>query len=158
MDYIYSTILDPKDYETEGLCDGIELRRNKNTQREDSGAIRAHHDWAKYVGPCCEYRGTLGPVYSFMTVCVPECIPDRLELIAYANEFAFMHDGKIDTHVVVTVSVAHYVPIDLLDRINLTNVRTLKPQCQCNEDASELMRHLSSLGRTRERRHDEHLP
>lgn len=94
MEYTYSAIVDPSEYETEGLCDGIDVRKNYYTEMEDRGAIRAHHDWSKYVGPCHEYRGTLGPVYSFMTVCVPECIPERLELIAYANEFAFMHDGK----------------------------------------------------------------
>lgn len=94
MDYMYSFVVNPSEYETEGLCDGIDFRKNHFSEMEDRGAIRAHHDWSKYVGACCEYRGTLGPIYSFMTVCVPECIPERLELIAYANEFAFMHDGK----------------------------------------------------------------
>lgn len=29
-----------------------------------------------------------------MSVTVPECLPERLEVISYANEFAFLHDGQ----------------------------------------------------------------
>ncbi|KAK6213609.1 fusicoccadiene synthase [Colletotrichum tabaci] len=92
----YSTVVDPVTYETEGLCDGIEVRISSFTDLEDRGAIRAHHDWNKYVEPCREYRGTLGPKYSFMSLTVPECLPDRLEVISYANEFAFLHDDVTD--------------------------------------------------------------
>lgn len=94
MEYLYSTIVDRSTYETEGLCDGIDVRKSSHTEYEDRGAIRTHEDWAKYIQPCREYRGTLGPHYSFMSVAVPECIPERLEIISYANEFAFMHDGR----------------------------------------------------------------
>ncbi|KUL83692.1 hypothetical protein ZTR_07521 [Talaromyces verruculosus] len=92
MDYLYSTVVDPSKYETEGLCDGIDVRKSNYTELEDRGAIRAHQDWTKYIRDCRGYRGTLGPEYSFMSVAVPECIPDRLEIISYANEFAFLHD------------------------------------------------------------------
>ncbi|KAI1840688.1 hypothetical protein JX266_013095 [Neoarthrinium moseri] len=94
MTFLYSTVVDPTKYETEGLCDGIEVRQSNFTHQEDRGAIRAHQDWNKYVGPCRQYRGTLGPTFSFMSLTVPECLPDRLEVISYANEFAFLHDGK----------------------------------------------------------------
>jgi fusicocca-2,10(14)-diene synthase/ophiobolin F synthase len=94
MEYKYSTVIDSAMDETEGLCDGIDLRQHNYTYLEDRGAIRAHEDWAKYIGPVTGYRGTLGPRYSFMSVSVPECIPERLEIISYANEFAFLHDGE----------------------------------------------------------------
>lgn len=93
MEFKYSEIVDPSTYHTEGLCDGIDVRRSKFTILEDRGAIRAHEDWSKHIGPCHEYRGTLGPRFSFISVAVPECIPERLEVISYANEFAFLHDG-----------------------------------------------------------------
>jgi hypothetical protein len=60
---------------------------------EDIGAIRAQEDWQRYVGPLSNYRGDLGPRFSFMSVTIPECRPDRLEVVSYANEFAFMFDG-----------------------------------------------------------------
>ncbi|KAH8786022.1 fusicoccadiene synthase [Diaporthe sp. PMI_573] len=96
MEFKYSEVVDPSTYHTEGLCDGIDVRRNKYTFLEDRGAIRAHEDWHKHIAPCRKYRGTLGPRFSFISVAVPECIPERLEVISYANEFAFLHDDVTD--------------------------------------------------------------
>jgi hypothetical protein len=95
MEYRYSTIVDPATYETEGLCDGISLRVHGYADLEDVGTIRAQEDWRKHIGPLEYYRGGLGPKYSFMAVSVPECLPERLEIISYANEFAFLHDGRL---------------------------------------------------------------
>ncbi|KAH7026801.1 fusicoccadiene synthase [Macrophomina phaseolina] len=96
MEYRYSSIVDPALYETQGLCDGIDVRMHNETYREDRGAIRAHQDWNQHVSPMKGYKGTLGPKWSFMTVSVPECLPERLEVISYANEFAFLHDDVTD--------------------------------------------------------------
>lgn len=92
--FVHSEVLDASTYETQQLCVGIEVRKSKYTFLEDRGAIRAQQDWNRLVGPCFEYRGTLGPEHSFMSVTVPECLPERLEVISYANEFAFLHDGQ----------------------------------------------------------------
>ncbi|PSN59191.1 fusicoccadiene synthase [Corynespora cassiicola Philippines] len=96
MKYQFSTIVDPATYDNEGLSNGIDLRKNNFTHFEDRGAIRAQQDWAKHVAPIKQFKGTLGHDYSFMTVCVPECIPIRLEIISYANEFAFMYDDDTE--------------------------------------------------------------
>ena len=95
MEYKYSTIVDPSTYETEGLCDGIPLRLHMYPDLEDVGTFRAQEDWKSFVHPVDNYRGGLGPKYSFMAVSVPECLPERLEIISYANEFAFLHDGEL---------------------------------------------------------------
>jgi hypothetical protein len=94
MNFTYSSLVDPSSYDLEGLCDGIPLRVHNHADLEDIGAIRAQEDWRRYVSPMSHYRGGLGPRFSFMSVSVPECLPDRLEIISYANEFAFMHDGE----------------------------------------------------------------
>jgi hypothetical protein len=96
MDYRYSTVIDSSTYETEGLCDGIPLRLHMFPDLEDVGTFRAQEDWSRFVSPVDNYRGGLGPKYSFMAVSVPECLPDRLEIISYANEFAFLHDGELE--------------------------------------------------------------
>lgn len=93
MTFTHSTIVDPSTYETQGLCEGIDVRVSKYSHLEDRGAIRSHEDWNKHVAPCHEYRGTLGPRFNFISVTIPECIPERLEIISYANDFAFLHDG-----------------------------------------------------------------
>ncbi|KAK6828344.1 hypothetical protein PG987_011685 [Apiospora arundinis] len=96
MEFQYSEVVDPSSYETEGLSGGIEVRKSKLTELEDRGAIRAHQDWSRHVGPCKGYRGGLGPEYSFISVVMPECIPERMEVVAYANEFAFMYDDIVE--------------------------------------------------------------
>lgn len=93
MEFRHSSLVCPESYDNDGLSDIIDLRQSDYAYLEDRGAIRAQHDWAMHVGPMRRFRGTLGPQYSFMSVSVPECIPERLEIISYANEFAFMHDG-----------------------------------------------------------------
>ena len=95
MEYQYSRLVDPSGYVTEGLCEGMPLRVHKYPELEDIGALRAQQDWNEHVAPVQNYRGGLGPQYSFMAVAIPECLPDRLELISYANEFAFLHDGSV---------------------------------------------------------------
>lgn len=102
MEYRHSQVVDPSTYSTEGLCEGIPLRAHRNPEREDYGTLRAQEDWRTHVAPMGEYRGGLGPEYSFMTVAVPECLPDRLEIISYANEVAFLHDGRFDTSLTTT--------------------------------------------------------
>ena len=93
MDFIYSTVLDPATYDSEGLCEGIALRKHRNVESEEQGALRAQKDWSRLVKPVYHYQGGLGNSYSFICVTVPECIPERLEIISYANEYAFLYDG-----------------------------------------------------------------
>lgn len=94
MDFRYSEVIDPATYDAQGLCNGISLRMHKDHTRERIGAIRAQRDWTKFTGPVGHYKGGLGTPYSFMRVTVPECQPERLEIISYANEFAFLYDGR----------------------------------------------------------------
>lgn len=93
MEFKYSSEVDPAIYETHGLATGMPLRLHNDPSSEIKGAIRAQRDWSMHVSPVEGYQGGLGEPYSFMRVTVPECIPDRLEIISYANEFAFLYDG-----------------------------------------------------------------
>lgn len=94
MEFRYSEIVDPGTYETDGLCHGIDLRKHKDPMAENIGAIRCQKDWSRLIGPARNYKGTLGNPFSFIRVTVPECLPERLEIISYANEFAFLYDGR----------------------------------------------------------------
>lgn len=93
MEPQYSRLVDPTEYETQGLCDGIPLRMHRQSQNEDIGATRCQRDWNRFVEPLEFYRGGLDSKWNFMSVSVPECLPERLEIISYANEFAFLYDG-----------------------------------------------------------------
>jgi len=94
MEFHYSEVVDSSTYDTDGLCKGIPLRKHKDDLAEVRGASRAQQDWHKFVAPLGEYHGGLGPEFTFIRVTVPECRPDRLEILSYANEFAFLYDGK----------------------------------------------------------------
>ena len=111
MQYKYSSVEDPSTYDTEGLCEGIPVRRHVAADLEEVGTFRAQEDWRQHVGPMGDYKGGLGPRYSFMTVSVPECLPDRLEVISYANELAFLHDGETRVWKLAFISAADIVKI-----------------------------------------------
>jgi ophiobolin F synthase len=89
------TVLDASLYDKEGLCPGIELRKHVAGELEEVGAFRAQEDWRHLVGPLPKpYAGALGPDFSFVTISVPDCLPERMEIVAYALEFGFIHDGS----------------------------------------------------------------
>nr|AHY23928.1 terpene synthase [Hypoxylon sp. E7406B] len=96
MEYRHSRKVDEGVYETHGLINGIVLRMHNDPSKEIQGALRAQRDWSKYVQPLKTYHGSLGDPYSFIRTTVPECLPERLEILAYANEFAFLYDDNME--------------------------------------------------------------
>ncbi|KAM5349173.1 hypothetical protein ACJ41O_008996 [Fusarium nematophilum] len=96
MEYKYSTIVDPSTYETQGLCDGIPLRVHQTQETEDLGAIRAQEDWREHVAPLGFKKASLGPEYNFLSVAFPEMRPERMEVLAYFDEFIFLHDDVVE--------------------------------------------------------------
>ncbi|KAK3393827.1 isoprenoid synthase domain-containing protein [Podospora didyma] len=96
MEFKYSSVLVLPESETQGLHQGIPIRVHKNRELEDYGSIRAQEDWSKAVKPLGFYKGGLGPRMGFISAIVPECLPDRLEYVSYANEFEFIYDDMVD--------------------------------------------------------------
>ncbi|RMD43624.1 hypothetical protein DV735_g1542, partial [Chaetothyriales sp. CBS 134920] len=92
MEFKHSTVVDPTTYQTHGLCDGIPLRCHKNPELEEIETLRCQEDWRAWVGPLGFYKGGLGPRWNFMAITVPECLPERLGVLGYAKELAFLHD------------------------------------------------------------------
>jgi hypothetical protein len=97
MEYRFSNVTKCPEFEESGLCEGIPLLLSKEATLADLGAVKAQEDWRRQVGPIESYRGGMGPEISYIPAIIPECIPDRLEVIGYANEFGFMHDDLVDT-------------------------------------------------------------
>ena len=97
MEYQFSDELKETECLTEGLCNGIPIRKHRAADLEEIGTFRAQQDWSKLIEPITNYKGGLGPTHSFMAVSLPECLPERFEIVCYANEFAFLHDGMIES-------------------------------------------------------------
>ena len=93
MDFVYSNVLAPGTYRDDGLANTIPLRIHKDPFKEIAGTLRAQRDWHENVSPVKDYHGGLGDQFSFIRATIPECLPERLEIISYANEYAFLYDG-----------------------------------------------------------------
>ncbi|KAJ7463895.1 isoprenoid synthase domain-containing protein [Mycena galericulata] len=94
MEFRYSEKLDPASYETYGLTDNVPLRMHKDSPKEIESARRVHSDWSSHVRPLSGYMGGQGP-YGYVSVTVPECLPDRFEVVAYSNEYMWLYDDYI---------------------------------------------------------------
>jgi len=93
MDFKHSHALPAGSYRDDGLANGIRLRMHRDPVKEIAGALRAQKDWGFFVSPVADYQGGLGNPFSFVRVTIPECLPERLEIMSYANEYAFLYDG-----------------------------------------------------------------
>lgn len=111
MDFIYRYSFEPTDYDTDGLCDGVPIRKHKGLDLDEVAIYKAQYDWGKHVGPKLPFRGGMGPVHNFICLTLPECLPERLEIVSYANEFAFLHDDITD---VESAETARYITADFL--------------------------------------------
>lgn len=96
MEFHYSSALHPSTYDSHHLCDGIQPRLHNDHEVEDLAIIRAHEDWRGNVAPIGMFRGCLDPKHSFVSLCMPECLPERLDIVSYANEFGFLHDDVFE--------------------------------------------------------------
>ena len=94
MEFRYSEKIDPSTYNIEDdLCIGIDVRSNKDSMGEIRGVTRCDNDWSKLVGPLGNSKGSLADPFSFIRVTMPETLPERLEIVSYASEYAFLYDG-----------------------------------------------------------------
>ncbi|KAL8792041.1 MAG: hypothetical protein Q9195_005382 [Heterodermia aff. obscurata] len=94
MKYEHSTLVTPSTYSDFGFCGGIPLRESKYGHLADKGSQRAQEDWNQFIGGTVlpGFGGCMSPRFNMTSVTIPECLPDRMEVIAYANEFAFLQD------------------------------------------------------------------
>jgi hypothetical protein len=124
MEYKNSAIVDPSRYDAQGLIADIPVRKNLYSEAEYVGIIRAQEDWNILVAPIGQFKGCLDPTMSFVSVSIPECRPERLEIISYFHEFGFIYDGKF----LLSLSYACltiYVAKDATENIAHDKVRTL---------------------------------
>ncbi|KAJ8113439.1 hypothetical protein OPT61_g4437 [Boeremia exigua] len=100
MDLKYSYPIDPASWDDEGLCTGIEVRMHVAADLEDIGIFRVAEDWRRLVGPLeGPFKGGMSRRFSFITCAVPECRPERMEIVSYALEFGFIHDDIVDRNI-----------------------------------------------------------
>ncbi|KAK4034307.1 isoprenoid synthase domain-containing protein [Parachaetomium inaequale] len=113
MEFPNSHLVDPSSYDAtlDGLCADIPLRVHRNAELADRGALRAQKDWQRVTGSLPPgHAGVIGPEHNFVSTCMPEILPDRLELVAYIVELAFLADDVIDMAESPAAAAAPYMP------------------------------------------------
>ncbi|KAM7196549.1 Isoprenoid synthase domain containing protein [Rhypophila sp. PSN 637] len=91
-----SVLVDISQYDTQGFCPGYQLRRHQYETLANAGCQEARQDWIRYIGPAAEF-GNCNPINGNFTANVlPFCKPERLKLVAYVLEYAFLHDSVVE--------------------------------------------------------------
>ncbi|KAI5376644.1 hypothetical protein J4E82_004590 [Alternaria postmessia] len=83
-------------YDTSSLCSDYTLRRHKYEPEANAGCYEARQDWIIYVGPIEEFGGCNPINGNFSAVVLPLTKPERLRMIAYVLEYAFLYDNMIE--------------------------------------------------------------
>jgi hypothetical protein len=60
----------------------------------DAGSRRARLDYLALVSHSPPHCACESPVGNFNSLMYFDCLPDRMEILSYFNELAFLHDGE----------------------------------------------------------------
>ncbi|KAF2466571.1 terpenoid synthase [Lindgomyces ingoldianus] len=112
MEYCYSKECNLKLSEAEGLEIDVVFRMHKDWAKEVKGTLDMQKEWNMHVSSIDGYNGGLGRQYQFMSATIPECLPERLEIISYANEFAFLYDDKLENMDTINPAAESYGLLD----------------------------------------------
>ncbi|KAJ9364273.1 geranylgeranyl pyrophosphate synthase [Paecilomyces variotii] len=124
----------------EGFCDGYALRRHKFEDKAIEGSLQCREDWLKYIGPI-ERWGCNSPWEGhFGTVVLPLCKPERLGVISYIFEYAFLYDNVVESAAKSTWN-PHGDDISLDD----TEYRTVKSVIGTKQIQSKMLLQLLSI-------------
>ncbi|KAE8152335.1 isoprenoid synthase domain-containing protein [Aspergillus avenaceus] len=135
-----SYLVDRSSADIEGFCQDYALRRHKYEEKANLGSLQCRLDWAKYIGPierwgsCNPYEGHFG------SVVIPICKPERLAIISYIFEYAFLYDNVVESVAKATLNV-HADDIGLDE----TEYRTVRSVSGTKQIQSKMMLELLSI-------------
>lgn len=93
MEYKYSVPLDPSIFDTQ-LRTTLPLRKSIHEDLAIRGSENFKRDWAQIVGPVGDFvGGDLNPKGHIVAILYPEILPERIELLSYFFDYAFLYDG-----------------------------------------------------------------
>ncbi|KAK3306311.1 isoprenoid synthase domain-containing protein [Chaetomium strumarium] len=95
-DELTAEALDITQCATHGFCGDYPLARHRHEDLANAGCLEARRDWARYIGRAGEF-GSCNPVNgNFSALVLPLCQPQRLRLVSYILEYAFLHDTIVE--------------------------------------------------------------
>ncbi|KAL4961087.1 bifunctional terpene synthase/polyprenyl synthetase family protein [Aspergillus stella-maris] len=94
---ILSSIVERSTPNIAGFCSDYELRRHNHEHLANEGSLRCRTDWEQFIGPI-ERWGSCNPWEGhFGAVVLPFCKPERLAVICYIFEYAFLYDNVVES-------------------------------------------------------------
>ncbi|PYI01416.1 geranylgeranyl pyrophosphate synthase [Aspergillus sclerotiicarbonarius CBS 121057] len=89
----------------QGFCEAYPLRRHNFEDRANGGSLQCRADWETYIGPT-ERWGCCNPWQGhFSAVVLPFCRPDRIAVISYIFEYAFLYDNVVESVAKSTLNI-----------------------------------------------------
>ncbi|RAL16768.1 bifunctional terpene synthase/polyprenyl synthetase family protein [Aspergillus homomorphus CBS 101889] len=123
-----------------GFCHGYPLRRHTLEHKANEGSLQLRADWEKYIGPI-ERWGSCNPWEGhFGAVVLPCCKPERMAIVNYIFEYAFMYDNVVESAAKSTIN-AHADDIALDE----TEYRTVRSVTGTKQVQSKMLLELFSI-------------
>lgn len=120
-----STPVDPSTYDPLGFAapTSFPLRRHRHEPEAIEGSRLARADWLRHIGPIDTF-GNCNP-YSghFAALTLPLCAKERLRVIAYVFEYAFLYDQHLESAERAERAAGDWGEDAGLDRVELRRIR-----------------------------------
>jgi hypothetical protein len=95
MDYRYSVPLSSDKYaQNEDYFSVFKPRIHKQAVIADDASVDIQIEWYGQEGLGSKVGNMNNHAGNFTALSAPECLPERLYIVSYAIEYAFLHDGK----------------------------------------------------------------
>jgi len=85
--------IQPSRIKETGAFTRFAARINHANDLADEGTRRARSDYSALVGHVASHDASESAVGNFNSLMYFDCLPDRIEMLSYLTELAFLHDG-----------------------------------------------------------------
>jgi hypothetical protein len=95
--FLYSDLLENVHQEPTNSFTTMPCRIHKQDDIAVAAAQRLSREWATMTNEAVELTGSLtySPIGDIVSLVFPECLPERLDIIACMMELALLYDGRI---------------------------------------------------------------
>ncbi|OCL09914.1 terpenoid synthase [Glonium stellatum] len=93
-------------HDTQGFCQGYDLRQHKYKTEANHGSYEARLDWSNYIGPIEKFGGCNPFDGHFASLVLPLCKPERLRLVSYIlmSLAVFLYDSVLESATKATLA------------------------------------------------------
>jgi hypothetical protein len=118
--YNFSEEIDPDIAKAQGCFTTLPIRVHRDKQAAEEASQRLVAEWENKMkgGHKADSIASFGPNGHLVALSIPECLPERLELVTYVTDFMFFHDDFTES---VDFSEANREHADLSETFHLRN-------------------------------------